>query len=309
MITNYNKFRNERLNEGLWDSLKNLFGKLLQGVSEEIKKSVDELNNKLSKTKDPKQMEIIMVNYLKVHNTTLTNQLKNATNLPELRVTVKDNITAIYAAITAASKTLGKESFTFSEIFSDSPAGMKKLFDANEKNFNKNIDSFIDDLIITQAAQFSSYKDKQSTKVKLTETTEQAVENKNKSEKEAAEGNTPTTNAGGVQQESINIEENNRLNEEVEPVDPKVESADFQKLKDSMKKWFDFAIYKKVNDTLKESKTIKPTGTLEDKVKNMTTTKNTNSINKMIDVITKLDMDKLKQVRDILGLDKNTAPL
>jgi len=48
MITNYNKFVDNKLNEeikdvwgneksggGLWGSLKNLFGKLLQGVSDE----------------------------------------------------------------------------------------------------------------------------------------------------------------------------------------------------------------------------------------------------------------------------------
>lgn len=313
MITSYDKFRDDRLNEGLWDSLKNLFGKLLQGVSDEIRKPVDELNNKLSKTKDPKQMELIMANYLKVHNTTLTNQLKNATNLPRLRTVVKDNLTGIYAAITASSKTLGKDTFTFSEIFADSPSGMKKLFDANEKTFNKNIDSFTDDLIVTQAAQFPSYKDKQATKTKLTESPEQAAENKDAAEKEAAEGNTPTTETPAkeeVKQESINIEKTNRLNEEAEPaVDPKVEAADFKKLKDSMKKWFDFSIYKKVNDTLKEEKTAKPAGSLEDKIKNMTTTKNVDSINKMVDAITKLDMDKLKQVRDILGMDKNSAPL
>jgi hypothetical protein len=76
-----------------------------------------------------------------------------------------------------------------------------------------------------------------------------------------------------------------------------------------MKKWFDFAIYKKVNDTLREEKAGKTGGTLEDKIKNMKATKNTDSVNKMINAITQLDMEKLKQIRDIVGLNKDSAPL
>ena len=306
MITNYDKFRDDRLNEGLWDSLKSLFGKLLQGVTDEIKKPVDELNNKLSKTKDPKQMEVIMANYLKVHNTTLMTQLKNTKDLSGLKIVVKDNLTGIYAAITASSKTLGKDTFTFSEIFGDSPAGMKTLFDSNETKFKNNLDKFTNDLIVTQAAQFPSYSDKKVTLEKL-KNPEQV-----KNEADTKKVNDVVQGQGGVaQKESVDIKENIKLNEEADSkaVDPKVEEADFQKLKDSMKKWFDLAIYKKVNDTLKSEKTAKPSGTLEDKIKNMTATKNAESVNKMVDALTKVDMAKLKQIRDLLGLDKNTAPL
>lgn len=306
MITNYDKFRDDRLNEGLWDSLKSLFGKLLQGVTDEIKKPVDELNNKLSKTKDPKQMEVIMANYLKVHNTTLMTQLKNTKDLSGLKIVVKDNLTGIYAAITASSKTLGKDTFTFSEIFGDSPAGMKTLFDSNETKFKNNLDKFTNDLIVTQAAQFPSYSDKKVTLEKL-KNPEQV-----KNEADTKKVNDVVQGQGGVaQKESVDIKENIKLNEEADSkaVDPKVEEADFQKLKDSMKKWFDLAIYKKVNDTLKAEKTAKPAGTLEDKIKNMTATKNAESVNKMVDALTKADMAKLKQIRDLLGLDKNTAPL
>ena len=70
MITNYNKFINTKLNEeikdawgkestggGLFGALKNLFGKLLGNISDDLKKPVNDLTSKLSKTKDQKQMK------------------------------------------------------------------------------------------------------------------------------------------------------------------------------------------------------------------------------------------------------------
>ena len=161
-MKNYNQFVDDKLNENLWSSLKNLFGKLLQGVSDEIKKPVDELNNKLSKTKDPKQIQTIIANYLKVHNNTLTTQMKNAKDLPTLKKIVKDNLNGIYASITAVSQTLGADKFSFSEIFADSPAEMKKLFDQDSKKFNKNLDNYVNNLIITTAKQYPTYKEKLS---------------------------------------------------------------------------------------------------------------------------------------------------
>ena len=62
-----------------------------------------------------------------------------------------------------------------------------------------------------------------------------------------------------------------------------------------------------MNETLKNEKA--GGGTIEDKIKNMATTKNTDSVNKIVDAITKTDKEKLKVVRDTLGLNKDTAPL
>ena len=315
MISNYDKFVGDRLNEGLWDSLKNLFGKLLQGVSDEIKKPVDELNNKLSKTRDPKQIKIIMYNYLKLHNTTLTNGLNKAQDLVQLKNLVQDNLKGIYASITACSKTLGEDEFSFSEVFDDAPAGMKKLFDKNEKNFNKNVTPFVVDLIAKQGKQYGY--DEKTTIGKLTAKPEEqaaATDTEQQGQINAAAGKTTVTDGFLSNYKDKLFEEAPQVDAAVPPtnpatptVDPKVEAANFKKLKDGIKKWFDFAIYKKMNEALKDEK--KKTQTLEDKIKAMTTTRHPESVEKMVDAISKLDMVKLKQVRDILGLDKNTARL
>lgn len=324
MITNYDKFKNEKLNEGLWDSLKNLFSKLLQGVSEQIQKPVDELNKKLNSTKDPKQLQVIMPNYLKVHNNTLTTQLKTTKTLPELKQVVVDNLSGIYAAVTAASQTLGKDTFTFTEIFGESTPQMKKLFDGNDKNFKKYVPIFTTDLIVATAAQFPSYNDKNATKEKVnasgtTNTNEKeqinkavqtpATDNKTQPAGEMKPGTKvePANNANS----SLIIQETERLNEEAEPkpVDPKVEAADFEKLKKSMKNWFDLSVYKKLNDTLNGQKDAKPAGTLEDKIKNIKSTTHPESVTAIADALTKADKQTLMKVRDLLGLDVKSAPL
>lgn len=329
MMKNYNQFVDDKLNENLWSSLKNLFGKLLQGVSDEIKKPVDELNNKLSKTKDPKQIQTIIANYLKVHNNTLTTQMKNAKDLPTLKKIVKDNLNGIYASITAVSQTLGADKFSFSEIFADSPAEMKKLFDQDSKKFNKNLDNYVNNLIITTAKQYPTYKEKPITKeildkkpdeVKTEKETKQIDTAVNPTAQKPVEGktNTEPAQAGAKTNASLDIEETDKLFEADAPIQPAAqpakqtpEQADYQKLKDAMKKWFDFAIYKKVNDTLKKQKAggNKPQGTIEDNIKNIKTTMHPDSVTAIANALTKADKQKLMQVRDLLGLDVKSAPL
>jgi hypothetical protein len=245
--------------------------------------------------------------------------MKATTDIPQLKKTMTDNITSIYASILASSKTLGENVYSFGEIFADSPAGMKKLFDKNEKNFNKYVGPFVDDLIITQSKQFGY--NPEEVKKQLTTKTEQTTTTKAETKPPTTETTTkptttPTTTETPVAQQNAGYLTNpndNKIFEEVDP-DPaaaKKQADQFQKLKDSMIKWFDFAVYKKMNETLKENAKTNKTegGALEDKIKNMKSTKNTDSVNKVIDAITQLDMGKLKQVRDIVGLNKDSAPL
>ena len=92
--------------------------------------------------------------------------------------------------------------------------------------------------------------------------------------------------------------------------DDKKVAQNIQKLKNGTKKWFDLSIYKKINDTVKNNLgEQKEGGTVEDKIKNMQSTENKESVNKIVDALTKTDKEKLKTVRDTLGLDKTSAPL
>ena len=300
MITSYNQFIGQKINEekdiwgneggSIFSSLKNLFGKLMQNINDDLKKPVDDLTNKLNKTKDTKQIKNIINNYLKVHNTALTSDLKKVKTPVELKKLIKDNLTAIYASIIAQIKSLGEDKFSFSEIFADSPESMKKLFDKNEKNFQKNLDSFVNNLIADQAAQFGY--DKKELFDKLSAVKESVIIDKLFEQDEPTEDEQAEQIAQAQGKESP---------------EPK---GDFNKLRDAIKKWFDFAIYKKVQDELKKEKEDKKgEGNLLDKIKNIQSTKNIDSVNKMVDAITKLDKEQLIKVRDLLGLDKDSAPL
>jgi hypothetical protein len=305
MITNYNKFLYNKLNEGLWDSIKNLFGKLLQNVSDELKKPVNELTNKLSKTKDTKQIKNIIYNYLKVHNTTLTNSLKNINDIPHLKKLMMENLKVIYASITAQVQSLGEENYSFSEIFADSPPRMKELFDKNEKQFNKKLEGYVNNLITLQAKPFGYTPE--VLKTELEKPIQESFKLKKFNQLFEKEGDvvpqTDTTidNKDATEKEQIKNPQESKK---------EVKNENFEKLKSAIKKWFDLSIYKKMNDTLKKEKDAGTTsGTVEDKIKNMTSTENKESVNKIVDALTKTDKEKLKTVRDTVGLNKDSAPL
>ncbi len=314
MITRYGQFVDNKLNEeiSLFASLKNLFGKLMQNVSDELKKPVDELSNKLTKTKDIKQMKIIIANYLKVHNTALITSLKTVNTIAELKKLIQDNLTAIYASIVAQVKTLGENNISFSEIFADAPASMKKLFDKNEKNFNKNIDSFVTNLIILRAKPFGYTEEE--IKTALGTTTESLHQNEMDilfEEADPVPATDATVDPNAADAEKINATAQGKDTKDTVTTEKKNDDK-FEKLKKDIKTWFDISIYKRINEELKKDmKTPAEASTisLDDKIKSMTTTKNINSVNKMVDAMTKIDKQKLIQVRDILGLTKEDTPL
>lgn len=305
MITNYNKFVNEEMNEGLYTSLKNMFMKLMKNVSDELKKPVEELTKKLDKSKDIKFSKKLLNDYLRIHNEDLKTSLDNSDTLNKIITSVKDNLTAIYAALDASTKSLG-ENYTFEQMFGDSPGNIQKLFNDNEKKFNKNVAIFSDNLVLSLGKQF--HIDKNS----LSESPIQ--ENKLYEE---ADPNDTNTNLSPDQQtdaiENATSDENtqeNKPEEKPEVQENKEEDQNLINLKGAIIKWFQNFIYKPVEVDLKKDKSKKKQiGSLEDKINSMESTNNKGSITNMVDKLTQVDKQTLIQVRDLLGLTKEDAPI
>jgi hypothetical protein len=176
MITNYKKFVKINEEVGLFTSFKNLFSKLLQNISDEIKKPIEELSLKLDKTKRPDDMKKIIVDYLKIHRIGLNKTVEASDSLKTLYIATKDNITAIYASINSSIRHLGETNYTFDEIFQNSPAGIKKLFNKDEKIFDKNINDFTLQLLGDLGKQFKitriDFEKDIETEVKIKQTEE-----------------------------------------------------------------------------------------------------------------------------------------
>ena len=325
MITNYNKYVNEELNEGLYTSLKNMFLKLMKNVSDELKKPVSELTKKLDSSKNVKYSKKLLNDYLRIHNEKLKSSLDNSNTPNKIVKSVEDNLIVIYSALDTSTKSLG-ENYTFEQMFGDSPGNIQKLFDNNEKKFNKNVKGFSKNLVLSLGKQFGITKD--------SFTNEKEVQNKPTPE------NKPTEN---VEQPTENVVEN-KIYEEADPyVDPNVdqnqkqeitdaqndeqtEQTDVQKedvqenkeedqnlinLKGAIIKWFQNFIYKPVENDLKKDKSKNKVqgGTIEDKINNMEVTNNKGSVNNIVDKLTQVDKQTLVKVRDLLGLTKEDAPL
>jgi len=328
MITKYNNFT-EKLNEAdgdfrgnkggkLWGSIKNLFNKLLQNISDELKKPIDELTNKLSKTKDTKQIKNIIINFLKLHSTNLDNLLKDIKTLSDLKKFTEDNLRAIYASIKAQISSLRDENYTFEKIFADSPSSVKKLFVKDEKMFDKSVNQFAVNLVNEQAKKLGYTDEQLNESFKLFEELEgEGTEGGNEegtdtgNEEGTDTGNeegTDTGNEAPADEQTKEIEDA-QTKEEDKKEEPQKDDS-FTQLKDSINKWFDIGIYKKLDESLKgTSNTKQNTGGIEDKIKNMETTNYKDNINKMMDAITKVDKEKLLAIRNLLGFTKEDTPL
>lgn len=306
MITKYDKFVNEELkdvfgedintNKGLLGTFKNMFGKLLQNVSDELKKPVEELTKKLDKSKKKENTIKYINDYLRTHNETLTNSLKDTNDIKGIYDIVKDNLTSVYTAINAGLKSLG-EKYTFEEMFGDSPKQIQKLFNKNEKNFNKNVENFTQDLLISLGKQHKISKEN------IMDALEESQNESNNLIKEADENNPSPEEQEKEIKDAVDKEESTE-----ESTEDKQKDQNITNFKDSIIKWFQNFIYKNIQNDLKKEKEEKQ-GSLQDKINNMETTDNKDSVNNIISKLTEIDKNTLIKVRDLLGLTKEDTPL
>lgn len=332
MITNYNKFVNEEMNEGLFTSLKNMFLKLMKNVSDELKKPVDELTKKLDNSKNIKYSKKLLNDYLRIHNENLKTTLDNSDTPNKIVKSVEDNLIVIYGALDASTKSLG-ENYTFEQMFGDSPGNIQKLFDNNEKKFNKNVKGFSKNLVLSLGKQFGIDEKNFTNEEEVVENkpTEKEVENKptenveqttdvkkneNKLYEEIEKKQLSPEQQTEVIEDAQNVTDQDKKPEEKPEEKPEVqenkeEDQNLINLKGAIIKWFQNFIYKPVENDLKKdkSKNKEQAGSLEDKIKNMESTENKGSVNNIMNKITQIDKDILKKVRDLLGLTKEDTPL
>ena len=289
MITDYNKYIevNEAFN--LFGSLKNLFGKLMQNVNDELKKPIDALSNNLNKTKDPEKMKKEIGVYLKTHQEGLNKSLDEVKELNSIPAIVNDNLIAIYASINASIKFLGEDTYTFDEIFKDSPAQIKKLFNKNEKNFTKNVENFSNELVLSLGKQFKvSKEDLVSKKI-------------NDSMIYEADETEPSNLTDNDQETIVNSDTTEEIKDVVNDASKRNEKV--VNLTGAIKKWFEMTLYKTIKEEIievkKEStKVVNPIENLSDEI-----TKNKNNVKGMLDkFITSIkDKNELVELRDYLS--------
>jgi len=199
--------------------------------------------------KDSKQIQTILTNYLKVHNTTFQTELKNTNNIPDLKKIIIDNLKAIYATITSVSKMLGDDKFSFEKIFTGSNAELIKVMNKDPKIFENKVSGYVDSLILTQSKQFGY--DEADVKKQLDQTSEEVAAEQTNQVKDV----TTTENIINLSNNKLfEAEDEQPVQTEIQPVQTEPAQTEstsddkFTKLKDANKKWFDIAIYKKIND-------------------------------------------------------------
>jgi len=279
MIIKYNQYVNEELN--LFGALKNMFGKLLQNISDELKKPVEDLTAKLAKSKK-EDMKKIMTDYLKIHNETLNKELAKVTTLPDLYKIIKDNLKAIYASIKAVDTSLGDGKFSLQNIFIDSNDRIKKLFDKDEKKFEANVNTFAYNTLIMFAK--SKYNEKEIKELLPEKLINESVLNEIQNPNVQVQTNQSTGN-----------QKDNPIKKDEAEIKNVQQDEKIKIISDQIKKWFSDAIYKKLNIKLKtDTNDVNQKGQIAFNTNNITGAK------KIISTIQTLDKTEFAAVRDLL---------
>lgn len=303
MRTKYTEF--VKLNEaGVFDALKNLFLTMFKNMSDEIKKPIENLTAKLDTTKKPEEMKKMIDDYLKIHRQTLVSSLDKADSLKTLHNAVKDNLTAIYACVDSSIKHLGDQKYSFTDLFKNSPEGIKKLFSKDEKNFNNNVINFSTQLLTDTGKQFKISKEDIEADMKAPEGKDVKIGQQNAI-------NNATSGGTGTEAKTPETKTEVKPSGETgthESYDYKLFEAvtdeDFKKLKDSIVKWFDNTLYKSITDNLVKGQgnpQLPVNSTVQDEIKNLKSKANKESVKKLVDSITGLDdPKKFAELRDYL---------
>lgn len=266
MITNYDEYVNNKLNEGILSSLKNFFGMLLKNVSDDIKKPIDELTNKLNKAKDLKGVNTYLNEYLKTSNVALIKSIDESKNIVDLTTAVRENIISVYVSMDAANKSQGGNVYKFEDLFKDSSEELKKLFSKKENKFNKSVIEYSKNLVLVQGKPYG-------------------INNNNINSDESIEDkeitNAQTTDDAQVQ-EGTN---ESMLNEADASANGTITLEQFVNTKNILKKWFDEKLYKPIRIEMKESVNKKSTKSKS------SATKNTDGVNKMKTALQELKGD------------------
>jgi len=140
MIKKYQDFINEKLS--IFGEMKNLSSKFLHSTSEEIKKSVELFINKLNNSTDVDDIKNNLLKQLNNNIEILKKSIKEKNNIEEITEIIKDILSSIYISLKSTISFINNDEYTINNIFIDSNNNIKKIFDDDEKIFDKNIEQF-----------------------------------------------------------------------------------------------------------------------------------------------------------------------
>lgn len=147
MIINYKQFCDEKVNEGLWDSIKGMFNSLMSSLSDEFKKPIDELTNKLNGTKgDNQKIKTIYKEYINDTKKKFIEDV-NKTDAKGMKTVIQSNIVAIYTTVYQVVKFMNDPNITLQTVFGKLPTQTAKQLTQEQKKFEKTIKEYTKGLV------------------------------------------------------------------------------------------------------------------------------------------------------------------
>ena len=263
------KTYNEFINEGLFDFFSKLFKGLMDKLDEESKKVINDSLASLEKTKNMKDSVIILKKLADAQNNSITN-IKDLKGLNNL---LKEDIVMIDMFLKSASKKYSRTDIDPKVLYKESTNPLvKNLFVyKNDDDFQKKLDDNTKNLFVEIATKGGMKK----------EDVEKAIETIQESKIFEADDTTTVQ-----------------------------ETPEFKKVKDEYSKFQKDVLYgtliKKFEELSNKGRNV---ASFDEFAKTVKSTKNVQSVKKIINKLADIEKPALLKVRDAQGLTKNDAPL
>lgn len=292
-IRNYNEF-----NEGLLGNLfSKLFKSLLDSFDEDTKKQANNSIAAIEKTKNLKEFPIIID---KVSKGQLAKIDKIDGGIKEISDFVKQDISLVNVLLKTGSEKYGIDKLSPNELYKDSTNGLlKEIFMVNknftgsgkdfqyQEEFNKNIDKNIQ-ILMTQIGKKAGIDADEITKV-MSEEDQKTQEQEKTQTDQGAQGQEKTQAVQGTQNDKDMEKKITKLKNQVKIIHKSIYDP----------------LIKKIQEISNKGASV----TIDDFAKKVTSTKNVQSVKKMITKFAQLDKPSLIKIRDAQGLKKDDTPL
>jgi hypothetical protein len=286
-IIKYSDF--DKINElKFWDSIKNKVGKFFSDIDKKITDKITSVGQKFQQAKTTKDQFNIVSNELNITDEAFETDLNTTSDILKIRKIYKDYISKIYLMNLSASEWTKNPDLNNYNIFNKTD--YRELLVYNDaKNFNVKIDQVINNLFLKSKNLSEDEKNKIKQNVDINKTT---VENNIfKYSDFLFEAETNQVNS------KINDFKTNILNDFKKIIEINVNSYKTILLGNQQSANQNQQV---ISKAIKDIATTMPDST----------SKNDDSKEKIIKQLSiETDKGKLLKVRDILGLDKDSAPL
>jgi len=324
-LKNYDSFKNEHVNEGLFDLLKKAFNVMFKGLEEIYVAQTQRVFKDIQNQTQPKAVYDVLNKFLVISKNNFTKDLDGAKSLPKVRDASYSNMVSLYATFETAAKKLSNNKVSFDNIFGETPPKeIKRIFKQKDVKQRERMmldfsNALVENLggglkidpkdIADMKSKPVGAKQEKPAPEKPVDNKEQVAADKTQQKADAANAQQVAADANVNQKAEVATGEKTdttaQQNASYKYIAEKVTNDQIKNLKDLVNQWYASNIYDKIEKNIKVVAKEAPAAKIDDinaSIKNIKATNNKDGVKKMVTNVVNLnDKGKYAAVRDALA--------